>query len=231
MDRANDEGQENAVEECLLDDIIEFAPEGGTKYRFGKGEVPQVAYCLPRQRGCVAEKFINLMNTFGTEGGFDEIRKTLRRGTPNEREEDSEPTRDISAPGPARASNRKPDGKPKPSLLAICHLALMISMPLKLFHYDYLEEFAAEFVACVLAHVESASTAEVKSLEPHNIDELLSSIIAVTYMSSDEKGDAMAESQEIKLKVLKKCLTVDNIAIKNHVVNELSRILSNMAKV
>ena len=112
-------------EEMLLDDIIKF---DGSTYRFDKGKEPTQAFCLPRHPGCVSEKFIHLMNEFGSQGGFELIFITLS----------------------GRANIEQV------SLLSVCHLALMISLPLKLFHYDFVDKFGSEFIRMVLAHIEAA---------------------------------------------------------------------------
>lgn len=126
---------EDSDEEMLLDDIMKF---DGSTYRFDKVKQPIEPFCLPRHPGCVSEKFIYLMNEFGSQGGFELIFGALRESMVGE----------------------------QLSLLSVCHLTLMVSQPLKLFHYDFVDKFGNEFVDMVLAHVEAAGTAQVKTLEP-----------------------------------------------------------------
>ena len=86
----------------LLDEVVPF---------INKDEEKKNNYCFPRYPDCVSYKFIELMNHFGNEGGFEEILKALETKEPKEKTF---------------------------SMKTISYLTIMISMLSSLFHFDWM---------------------------------------------------------------------------------------------
>ena len=74
-------------------------------------------YCVPRLGACISSKFVGWMNTFGHRGGFAAILNALKNRTPDD----------------------------KLTLTTMGYLITMVSMPSRLFHKDWLAEYANDF--------------------------------------------------------------------------------------
>ena len=74
-------------------------------------------YCVPRVNLCLSSRFIYYMNRFGSNGGFNALLDTLKNGVIDE----------------------------NLTLTLMSYLITMISMPSKLFHKDWMAEFATQF--------------------------------------------------------------------------------------
>ena len=74
-------------------------------------------YCVPRYGTCLSSRFISLMNDFGSKGGFVLLLDAISKNQPDEHL----------------------------TLTAMSFIITMISMPAKLFHRDWINQFAEPF--------------------------------------------------------------------------------------
>ena len=102
----NSNPRDRNQQEVILDGIIPHKREGSDV----------VIYCLPRTQASTSRRFIDLLNYFGSIGGFELVIQTLSNATPES----------ISLP-------------------SVYNLSLIISQPFKLYHKQYLPTFGERF--------------------------------------------------------------------------------------
>ena len=116
------------------------------------------------------------MNKFGNNDGFKHLMDALA----------------------LNASEDRMVGANAPSLKGVSYLAIMVSMPLALFHFDFVLQFGGDYTTYLQRHLLN-SRSDLKSLDPDDIDQIQSSILAVFYSIKDTAEIAHRETQLMKL--------------------------------
>jgi len=155
-------------------------------------------YCVPRLSACISSKFISFMNNFGNSGGFACILDALANGTPDD----------------------------KLTLTTMGYMITMISMPSKLFHRDWLAEFAAPLVAAMKAQLLGAPDKILKDVPANDVSQMQISISSINSRVMD-KEEAKKDQEKLKLEICKKCLSSELLERRILGIRELNTIIRN----
>ena len=101
-------------------------------------------YCVPRIGNCLSKRFLYMLNCFGNSGGFAAILDTF--------------------------ANAKPDDKL--TLTMMLYMVRMISMPIKLFHKDWINEFGVPIAEAIMNQLLNATDKVLRDITHENINQL-----------------------------------------------------------
>ena len=120
-------------------------------------------YCVPRINVCLSQRFIRLLNNFGNAGGFNAILDTFAK----EKADD------------------------KLTLTMMMYMVRMITMPIKMFHKDWINEFGLPTAKAIMNQLLDASDKVIRDITYENINQLQLSINGINNRVM-EKDDAKA---------------------------------------
>ena len=153
-------------------------------------------YAVPRISSCISSKFVHFMNLFGHLGGFAAILQALAE----------------QAPGPDC------------TLTTMGYLITMISMPSKLFHKDWLAEFAGAFTAAMRSKLLGAPDKILKDVSANDVNQIQISINSINGRVM-ERDQAKQEAEKLKLEIAKKCLSSELLERRILGIKELNAII------
>lgn len=99
-------------------------------------------YCVPRINNCISSRFLEMMNIFGSNGGFAAILDTF--------------------------ANEKADAQVL-TLTMMMYMVRMISMPIKLFHKDWIGEFGLPIAQAIMGQLMNAPDKVLREVSYENI--------------------------------------------------------------
>ena len=155
-------------------------------------------YGVPRISSCISSKFVYFLNRFGNNGGFQGILDALN----------SEFTDD------------------KLTLTTMGYMITMISMPSKLFHKDWLAEFAAPFTKAMRKQLLEAPDKILKDVSANDVNQMQISINSINARVMDRE-DAKEEGEKLKLEICNKCLSSELLERRILGIRELNVIIRN----
>ena len=155
-------------------------------------------YCVPRISSCISSKFIYFMNRFGHQGGFDALLDAL--------------------------ANHEPDDKL--TLTTMGYMITMISMPARLFHRDWIGEYAGPFTAAMKKQLLKASDKILKDVTQNDVGQMQVSINTINSRVMD-KDMSKQEQEKLKLELAKKFLSSDLLERRILGIKELNVIVRN----
>ena len=155
-------------------------------------------YGVPRINQCISSKFVSFMNRFGNAGGFDALLDTLKNQTTDD----------------------------KLTLTTMGYMITMISMPSKLFHKDWLAEYAVAFTTAMRKQLLEASDKILKDVTANDVSQIQISINTVNGRVLD-RDQAKEEGEKLKLEICKKCLSSELLERRILGIKELNMIIRN----
>lgn len=155
-------------------------------------------YGVPRISSCISSKFVHFMNRFGSIGGFQAILDTLNSGVLDE----------------------------NLTLTTMGYMITMISMPSKLFHKDWLAEYAASFTKAMRKQLLESSDKILKDVTPNDVNQMQISINSINSRVM-ERDEAKEEGEKLKLEICKKCLSSELLERRILGIKELNVIIRN----
>ena len=105
-------------------------------------------FVVPVKDSCESRKYYDLMNYFGSIGGFDTIAQVVNVDTSSE----------------------------KISIKGIHNLAKIMSLPTRVFHKDFVPRFAESLASGIKMHIIETSNAKLKQLTPPEIEVMTTAI-------------------------------------------------------
>lgn len=132
--------------ENTIDDMIKPGP-GQTR-----------VYQVPRPSTCLSEKFLEMMNLFGNEGGFDMLIEVLQNVQPGE----------------------------AITMDSICYISSMFSMSVSLWHKEWISEYAPVFVAAVRGQFENSNDQILRTMNEDAYKQGVRSIFSIHARNADK---------------------------------------------
>ena len=151
---------------------------------------------VPRISSCISSKFVSFMNRFGHNGGFDAILEVLSTG-------ELDDTLTLTTMG---------------------YLITMISMPAKLFHKDWLAEYAIRFTNAMRKQLLESPDKILKDVTANDVSQIQISINSVNARVLD-RDEAKQEQEKLKLEICKKCLSSELLERRILGIKELNTII------
>ena len=130
------------------DDFAQDEDDGAIDDQIKPEEGHDRVYCVPRVNICLSSRFISYMNRFGNNGGFNALLDTLTNGVIDEHL----------------------------TLTLMGYMITMISMPSKLFHKDWMAEYATKFTEAMKNQLINAPDNILKNVTAGNVNQTQVSI-------------------------------------------------------
>ena len=136
-------------------------------------------YAVPRIEHCLSKKFLYQMDKFGNTGGFDQLLDVME--------------------------NQELDDKGL-TLTQIGYMITLISMPIKLWQKQFIEEYGHKFCSALEKRFLESDDQKIRDLDITCYQQAMIAFRQIKTRLSNIK-EARKESQVFALKVIKKCLT------------------------
>ena len=127
-------------------------------------------YCVPRVNSCTSQRFISLMNRFAHQDGFNQLLAALKKDGPDD---------DLT-------------------LTAMGYMITMISMPVRLFHKEWMAEFAEPFTQAMTKQLLGASDKIMKDITVGDVAQIQVSMQSVNSRVMAKEA-AKLEADKLKL--------------------------------
>ena len=155
---------------------------------------------VPRPSVCLSEKFLEMMNNFGNLGGFDLIIDNLENNLAG----------------------------PEIDLNSICYMSTMITMPIALWHKDWVNEYAERTALAVKKQLYEASDKTHRALDKSAYQQAVNSI-GYIYNKIKNRDDCQKECEVLAYIMCKKGLKSELLDRRIQGMKELNMLVKKAA--
>lgn len=161
-------------------------------------------YAVPRVRKCISRMFLNMINLFGNEGGFDLVLECLKQ--------------DESTPP-------KIEGFPM-NLNIVGILVSNLSNPYAIYHKEFITEYAPKFVEICVQKLRAAPEKSLRDVRRERIESIIKSIdnFQRRLITKEEREK---QTEVLKLEVALMCLRSSFLERKIQGIKDLNTVISN----
>jgi len=153
---------------------------------------------VPRNFKCTSRHFINFINFFGNEQGFDKILELL---------ENAESSENVD-------------------IMVLINLSILISLPAIVYHKTFVQEYGDRIIKAIKARLLGSQDKSIRDIDKEKVGVLYGTISGMQRRFM-EREDSQRELEIFKLEMCKKYLKSDLLEPRITAIRELNSIIDN----